>query len=401
MYTYTFFGTGKERTENIKKGVTRAAGISTTILPRDFIAKADQIQNKGRKVCAIGIVQSFSPDEMDYRKPEDIAKVTELGYELAATLYPHSDFMVETHTDGKGHKLHNHIQVLNEDYSTGKAIEENRQLYKMREANDKLMKKHHLSVIPKKTKEEKREIESSKTKQNRLEHPETYQDFDFDTLLKKNINRAYSDLEQQSLKEKSTKHLTVDDFKQALDNHGVELKVKTKTITKKGSKVESTGFTYRMLDEHAVRHIADHRNGDFNGVTHAVQPRHRRRKASRLGTSYTYEGLQDTFEKIRERVAEAQKQAQIQSSELIQKDEKPKKKVKKIRIRHIDVGKVAAAPQKREKPKKVQTPTPAKKPPKKPEVRFEDTKEFKELQKNVAAINRHQQQAQDDYYKRW
>lgn len=275
MTAYVFFGkNGPTKTNNVKARHSRSVATYCETSIRDFIEKARKIQKKGRKVACIGIVQSFEATEFDYKSKDDAQAVNDLGWELAHKLYPNSECLVVTHNDGDGHKLHNHIQVLNEDMTTGKAIKENRQLYKMRTVNDELMREHGLSVIvPEKGLIKTPRNEFQKTLQQKLKKILTSADAPTDL-------GAYAD---------------------ACKKQGIDIKLDEKKAKKGKEAVDVVGLTYRMR---FAEKKPDYYNPDRTVV------RIRRSKASRLGSMFTFEGLLQQFELIKQRKKEQEKAKQ-------------------------------------------------------------------------------------------
>lgn len=347
MTAYVFFGkNGPTKTNNIKAKHSRAVATYCETSIKDFISEAREIQKKGRKVACIGIVQSFETDEFNYKNKDDAQAVNDLGWELAHRLYPNSKCLVVTHNDGDGHKLHNHIQVLNEDMTTEKAIKENRQLYKMRAANDELMKEHGLSVIvPEKGLIKTPRNEFQKTLQQKLKKILTSADAPTDL-------GAYAD---------------------ACRKQGIDIKLDEKKAKKGKKDVDVVGLTYRMR---FAEKKPDYYNPDRTVV------RIRRSKASRLGSMFTFEGLLQQFELIKQRKKEQEKAKQrkvkpisppVKTENVKPEPQKPKRK--KIIITQLNVGnsnpyvsrtkKGPAITKKDPKPKTIPTPRKTAQKPKK------------------------------------
>lgn len=293
MTAYVFFGkNGKTKTQNIKNRHSRAVKAYCDTSIKDFLVEAKRIQAKGRKVGCIGIVQSFDANEFDYRDPDDAQAVNDLGWELANKLYPNSKCLVVTHNDGKGHKLHNHIQILNEDMTTGRAIESNRQLYQMRAVNDELMQEHGLKVI--------------KPQKGLVKKPRN----DFQRQLQEDLQEILTGKDAPT---------TFDAYLKACETRGINVKQDIKQAKKDGKKVEVVGLTYRKK---SARKKPDYYNPDRTVV------RVRRAKASTLGEMFTFNGLQEQFEIIKQR----------QEAEKRKKREKAKPKRRNIEISYLNVG---------------------------------------------------------------
>lgn len=83
---------------------------------------AAQKAGQKRKVESYHYIQSWSKDELDGDRAEDVEKAHAAGLEFANRVAPNSPVMVATQHDGKGRCLHNHIIIGNLDWDTGKAL---------------------------------------------------------------------------------------------------------------------------------------------------------------------------------------------------------------------------------------------------------------------------------------
>ncbi|MDE9364128.1 relaxase/mobilization nuclease domain-containing protein [Luteipulveratus sp. YIM 133132] len=131
-----------EDTERYIRGKEDERGVAITCdVPGGsgaFSARARALtQNTKRNVEALHYRQSFSDDEFDPKKPEDVQRVNDLGYQLAKKMHPDSDCLVVTHTDGRGGKPHNHILVINHDNESGKALSDYRTFHDRRAGNQR------------------------------------------------------------------------------------------------------------------------------------------------------------------------------------------------------------------------------------------------------------------------
>lgn len=147
-------------TERYIRGMEDERGVAITCDvpggPGAFSARARALtQNTTREVEALHYRQSFSDEEFDPKRPEDVQRVNDLGYQLAKVMHPRSDALIVTHTDGRGGKAHNHVVVINHDNETGKALSDYRTFYDrkagsqrgVQSVNDELMLEHGLSVV--------------------------------------------------------------------------------------------------------------------------------------------------------------------------------------------------------------------------------------------------------------
>ena len=252
---YVLYGTGEKKKQYENDGTTRAVAVSCSVKGgvKSFWKLGNDIKRKNSKIKNVGynIIQSFNDKQFDYRNKKDARIVNGLGVELAHRLFPNSPVLIVTHNDGKGHKLHNHIIVLNYDLQTQKAIRKNRSIKIVRAVNDKLMKENSLSTV-----QYGRNFDKEVNNQ-------------FDLLLISNIRDA----------QKSSTDFS--QFSNLLKARGINISIKGHDSTKKG-------LVYSMMDMTATRK---------NKKTGKVEshPRPRRRKASRLGKEFTFDVLQTQF----------------------------------------------------------------------------------------------------------
>lgn len=252
---YVLYGTGEKKKQNENDGTTRAVAVSCSVKGgvKSFWKLGNDIKRKNSKIKNVGynVIQSFNDKQFNYKNKKDSRIVNGLGVELAHRLFPNSPVLVVTHNDGKGHKLHNHIIVLNYDLQTQHAIRKNRGIRVVRAVNDKLMRENLLSTV-----QYGRNFDKEVNNQ-------------FDLLLISNIRDA----------QKSSTDFN--DFLNRLKARGIKVSLKGQQSTKKG-------LVYSMMDMTATRK---------NKKTGKVEnhPRPRRRKASRLGKEFTYDALQTQF----------------------------------------------------------------------------------------------------------
>lgn len=105
--------------------------------------------NKRRTIEALTIVQSFSPNELDYENENDVLRAHQAGLALCEVLYKKYNviFNLVTHRDSKGHNIHNHIVLPNVDLETGKALQGEVKLQSnLARINDAVMRDLNLEV---------------------------------------------------------------------------------------------------------------------------------------------------------------------------------------------------------------------------------------------------------------
>ena len=143
--------------QEAKDGIDRCAMESSNAELMSFrdINKKLKIEH-GRMRQGYTIIQSFPKDELDYTDEADIEQAHLLGVELASSQFPNTIFNVVTHTDSKGHCVHNHITVLNHDFSTQKALQ-NTTWFQLKHTNDKLMNQYGMEIC----KEKRRSLDSA------------------------------------------------------------------------------------------------------------------------------------------------------------------------------------------------------------------------------------------------
>lgn len=252
---YVLYGTGEKKKQNENNGTTRAVAVSCSVRGgvKAFWKLGNDIKRKNSKIKNVGynVIQSFNDKQFDYKNAKDARIVNGLGVELAHRLFPNSPVLVVTHNDGKGHKLHNHIIVLNYDLQTQRAIRKNRGIRVVRAVNDKLMKENSLDTV------------------------------EYDRNFDKEVNNQFDLLLISNLRDAQKSSTDFNDFLNRLKARGIKVSLKGHDSTKKG-------LVYSMMDMTATRK---------NKKTGKVEnhPRARRRKASRLGKEFTYDALQTQF----------------------------------------------------------------------------------------------------------
>lgn len=205
----------------------RAVYHTTSCDPKDFYSTAMSMlsDNHMRTIEALTIVQSFSPNELDYTNPDDVLRAHQAGVELCSILHEkyHVMFCANTHVDGKSHAVHNHITIPNVDLETGKALQGEVKLQSnLARINDSVMRDLKLEVC---------------------NQPEDGYDFKADLVNR--LNEAIN--ESQSY----------DDFVIEATKRGIVIK------DKKANGQQLKHITYEFTDTHGVKHkIRDNKIDD-------------------------------------------------------------------------------------------------------------------------------------------
>ena len=150
---YSSARNGKDKAHNNydMKRVLAASGVNCS--PKDGKAKMQAIWRKKKTkqkqmIEAYTIVQSFDPENFDYRKEEDVKLVNEMGQELVKNVVPSRLALVYTQADGAHHVLHNHIIICNQDPYTLKAMRAEQTMFKTWAwSNDATLRAHNLDTL--------------------------------------------------------------------------------------------------------------------------------------------------------------------------------------------------------------------------------------------------------------
>src|SRR5699024_5476969 len=133
--------------------------------------------------------------------------------ELAEKIAPNHQVAVYTHNDTD--HVHNHIVINSIDLETGKKFNNNKKaLHDIRQANDEVCQSHNLSIP-----EEKAKLRYTQAEQNIID--------------KSNIDKAsWKNQVRMAIEETKEEATAFDEFKQRLENEGVEVdRVTDKTST--------------------------------------------------------------------------------------------------------------------------------------------------------------------------
>ena len=294
---YSSARNGKDKAHNNydMKRVLAASGVNCS--PKDGKAKMQAIWRKKKTkqkqmIEAYTIVQSFDPENFDYRKEEDVKLVNEMGKELVKNVVPSRLALVYNQADGTHHVLHNHIIICNQDPYTLKAMRGEQTMFKTWAwSNDATLREH-----------------------------------DFDTL--QTIDQKYA-----KSKEKITRaEIGASESKEIQDIYGNKM-VQSGTVTrteKIKERIESlladpevhswNSFQEKAKDADLDVKIRYNKQGKINGLSYRLldDPQMRRGiRAKRLGSNYMKENLNDVFrqnlERFNEQKIERAKAEQLES----------------------------------------------------------------------------------------
>ena len=277
------------------KRVLAASGVNCT--PKDGKAKMQEIWRKKKTkqkhmIEAYTIVQSFDPENFDYRNENDVKLVNKMGQELVKNVVPSRMTLVYTQADGTHHVLHNHIIICNQDPYTLKAMRGEQTMFKTWAwSNDATLRKHG-----------------------------------FDTL--QTIDQKYA-----NAKEKLTRaEIGASESKEIQDIYGNKM-VKTGTVArteKIKERIESlladpevhswNSFQEKAKDADLDVKIRYNKQGKINGLSYKLldDPQMKRGiRAKRLGSNYMKETLNDVFrqniEKLNEQKIERSKARKLEA----------------------------------------------------------------------------------------
>lgn len=150
---YSSARNGKDKAHNNykMKRVLASSGVNCT--PANGKAKMQAIWRKKKTkqkqmIEAYTIVQSFDPENFDYRNENDVKLVNEMGQELVKNVVPSRLALVYTQADGTHHVLHNHIIICNQDPYTLKAMRAEQTMFKTWAwSNDATLRAHNLDTL--------------------------------------------------------------------------------------------------------------------------------------------------------------------------------------------------------------------------------------------------------------
>ena len=294
---YSSARNGKDKAHNGYKmqRVLAASGVNCT--PADGKAKMQEIWRKKHTkqknmVEAYTVVQSFDPKRFNYKNPDDVKLVNQMGQELVKNVVPSRYALIYTQADGTHHVLHNHIIICSQDPVTLKAMRAEQTMFKTWAwSNDATLRAHNL-----------------------------------DTL--QTIDQKYT-----NAKEKLTRaEIGASESREIEDAYGNKM-VKTGTVTrteKIKERIESLmsdpsvnswdSFQEKAKDADLDVKLRYNKQGKINGLSYKLldDPEMRRGiRAKRLGSNYMKENLNDVFrqnlEKLNEQKIERSKARKLEA----------------------------------------------------------------------------------------
>lgn len=284
---YAAYGRGKDAKERTPRAAALSHfSIDDASTPEAWCQKGLQRVHGAateRKNEAFLITQSFSPEEFSGDNEKDVARVHGAGMELAAELAANSPYFVATHTDAKGGHVHNHIVVLNHDYSTGKGAPKSLKHHpSVRKANDTVMRDLGMEV----TKQDEvhlTPVEAHALRQGRSIDPVPLDEINNDNW-RHTLRQRVMELREDPAVE------TMDDFIELGLTHNVSIRSRQG----RGKNKDKTYLTYALVDD--------------NDNPLKVNNRRCSERASKLGTDFH-------FEQIQQRLREKQKEKQEEAKE--------------------------------------------------------------------------------------
>ena len=150
---YSSARNGKDKAHNNykMKRVLASSGVNCT--SADGKAKMQEIWRKKHTkqknmVEAYTVVQSFDPKRFNYKNPDDVKLVNQMGQELVKNVVPSRYALVYTQADGTHHVLHNHIIICSQDPVTLKAMRAEQTMFKTWAwSNDATLRAHGLDTL--------------------------------------------------------------------------------------------------------------------------------------------------------------------------------------------------------------------------------------------------------------
>lgn len=284
---YAAYGRGKDAKERTQRAAALSYfSIDSAGTPEAWCQEGLQRVHGAateRKNEAFLITQSFSPEEFSGDNEKDVARVHGAGMELAAELAANSPYFVATHTDAKGGHVHNHIVVLNHDYSTGKGAPKSLKHHpSVRKANDSVMRDLGMEV----TKQDEvhlTPVEAHALRQGRSIDPVPLDEINNDNW-RHTLRQRVMELREDPAVE------TMDDFIELGLTHNVSIRSRQG----RGKNKDKTYLTYALVDD--------------NDNPLKVNNRRCSERASKLGTDFH-------FEQIQQRLREKQKEKQEEAKE--------------------------------------------------------------------------------------
>ena len=204
-----------------------------------------------RRVQGYTLIQSWGADELNVNNPDDVQRANDAGQQLAKRLIGDgANYMVVTHTDGKGQKVHNHIIICND--VDGVAVRDARWT-KIMKTNDDLMKDLGFDVT-----ERSADKQTTRQRRDALDGKSRSAD-DWIDDLKATIRQTASTATNE------------EEWLGMMDDAGVSVKIRRKT--------KKVGISYKVDGHRPIR-------------------------ANRMGTDFQFEHLQSLWEVNMQRAAQ-------------------------------------------------------------------------------------------------
>ena len=281
---YSSARNGKDKAHNGYKMQRVLAASGVNCVPADGKAKMQEIWRKKRTkqknmVEAYTIVQSFDPDRFNYKNPDDVKLVNEMGQELVKNVVPSRYALIYTQADGTHHVLHNHIIICSQDPVTLKAMRAEQTMFKTWAwSNDATLRAHGLDTLQAidqkyaKSKEKitRAEIGASESRIIKDVYGNEMVQTGTVTRTEKIKERIESLMSDPSVN-------SWDSFQKKAKDADLDVKIR---YNKQG---KINGLSYRLLDDPQMR----------RGI-----------RAKRLGSNYMKENLNDVFRQNLERFNE-------------------------------------------------------------------------------------------------
>lgn len=214
------------------------------------------------------VIQSFGPGELDADEPSDVAKAHEIGIRLAEAMWPGFEVAVFTQSDGKGHKLHNHLFVCNVNKETYKGCDHNQTFHpRIQEKSDEICAQFFDIPESEKADEKVPRTVRAKREINAQRVPEGEEPiYIWQDDLKSRISEA------------ALEATDFESFQEELVSRGVEIDIKQPT-----KKHPERVITYELVD-----------TTKFDEA--AKIPRNLKCRSYKLGADYEYPRLEEQFE---------------------------------------------------------------------------------------------------------
>lgn len=213
------------------------------------------------------VIQSFGPDELNPDEPSDVAKAHEIGIRLAEEMWPGFGVAVFTQSDGKGHKLHNHLFVCNVNKETYKGCDHNQTFHpRIQEKSDEICSQFFDIHEPEKADEKVPRTVRAKREINAQRVPEGEAPlYIWQDDLKSRISEA------------ALEATDFESFQEELISRGVEIDIKEST-----KKHPERVITYELVD------TTKFDEGE-------KIPRNLKCRSYKLGADYEYPRLEEQF----------------------------------------------------------------------------------------------------------